>query len=310
MKIVSRLIRTSRRYVRRKLLELLVITLPKISREQLIELGRRNNTISVVEEEYVCEIPPQPNSLTALRFGNLVGRHKIPCFFGIVLSDIRLIGPYGIPVTRSGKIVLEPIAESWLPTVLRRTINELGIFRLTTEYLLAIFPRLNNRRSDIPFAAHLLCRGAERPGRGPVYGHWFGEQIPQLRAIEAIQEESAQEIKLIIDGDSTDWQTDSLEMIGYQSSSIIKHSSPGVRVKKLVISSLRHVHSTNMELDPKARQWAARRVRESASVNAERYSDSNRKVAYLRTNQRDRAIVNISEIRETLLEYGYFEDSD
>lgn len=312
MKRVKRFLKTLLLLIRGKLLQLLVKMLPKISRESLIKVGYQKKTITVVEEEYVCEIPEPEDPHTKERFSHLIGTHRIPAFFGVILEDVRLIGPYGIPVARSGRIVVEPLAERWLPHVLWVTIKELGFARLLREYFLAIWPLSSKSQAEISFAAHLLCRGSgwELGGVGPVYGHWFGEQIPQLRAIEAIQEETEAQIKLLINRDPASWQVESLEMLGYNPSTLIEHRTPGVRVRKLVVSSLRHVHSSQMELDPKARRWAGERIRNAASLEPRASATQQKKVAYLRTNKLRRVVANIIDVRDVLSDFRFVEDED
>lgn len=290
------------------LLRLVSALVPQISRDHLLAEGLKNDSAAIVEESYICEIPKPEDPLTDRRFHHLIGKHKISPFFGIVLKDVRLIGPYGIPVTRSGKVVMEPIARRWFPNVLGVTLRELGLSRLALEYLFAVFPILDRSRTEIPFAAHLLCRGADwLSGRGPIFGHWLGEQIPQLRAIEKIQEKSGRKFALLINRKPASWQLESLALLGYNKSDILEHDKPGVRVRELVISSLRNVHSRGMELDPRARMWASERLR--GAVNGD-VTPGPQRIAYLRTNQPLRTAANIIDLRATLSETNFVEDKD
>lgn len=291
-----------------RLIAWVIPLIPKVSREHLLSQGRKSGYLTVVEQEYVCEIPLPNDALARQRFSHLTGKHIVPPFFGIILQDVRLIGPYGIPVTRSGRLVVEPILASWLPHVLKVTIRELGLTRLAFEYFLAVFPIFQRAAEKIDFAAHLICRGADwQPGRGAIYGHWFGEQIPQLRAIEKIQEKTERRIKLIINRDAASWQLESLEMLGYGSSDLIEHLTPGARVQNLVISSLRNVHSQGMELDPRARRWASERLVTSLQG---RRSKGPERIAFLRTEQIRRTTANITDVREELANANFVEDED
>ncbi len=274
-------------------------------------MGHQKNSITVVEGEYVCEIPEPEDPMTRVRFSRFVGTHKIPAFFGVIMEDVRVVGPYGIPITRSGRVIVEPLSERWLPHVLGVTLKELGLVGFLREYLLAIWPLFSKSQAEVSNAAHLLCRGAgwQRGGRGPVYGHWFGEQIPQLRAIEAIQEKTKAPIKLLINRKPASWQIESLEMLGYDANTLIEHSRPGVRVRHLVISSLRNVHSRGMELDPKARRWGAERIGQSVSREARKHAREEN-VAYLRTNQSTRTVANMGDLRNVLSQSGFVEDKD
>jgi len=276
-----------------------------------MRLGYKNKTLTVVEDKYVYEIPIPVQKEAKELFGHLAGFREVEVFFGVTIEHVRVIGSYGVPITRSGRVVVEPFGDRWLPHVLTHTITSLGILKFLREYLLALMPFLPRLGQVIPFGAHLLARGADwsQGGKGPNYGHWFAEQIPQLRAIEAVQDLTEEEIVLLINHHPANWQLESLHLLGYETDSIRQLNGSGVQVRKLVISSLRAVHSKGMQFDPKARRWAAERLRESVrKSNSERPIRT--KVAYFRTNQKTRTVANISDARKLLQEFGFIEDED
>ena len=128
-------------------IKFLVLILPKINREKLIKIGKKKNTICIVEERYEVSIKTPSQSLAKERFKNSYGQKKVDCFFGVKVKDVRLIGPYGIPFTRKGQVILEPISKSWLNRVLAITIIQLGLFGFFREFLLAIFPIFASKRT-------------------------------------------------------------------------------------------------------------------------------------------------------------------
>jgi len=296
---------------RRRLIAFLIRVVPKMTREELIELGYQKRTLSVVEDKYVSEIPLPEQQEARELFGHLSGPREVGAFFGVTLDDVRVVGPYGVPITRSGRVVVEPFGDRWLPKVLRDTVTTLGIFGFLREYLLAVTPLLRRAGNDKPFCAHLLARGADWSpgGNGPNYGHWIAEQIPQLRAIEAIQKMTPEKIVLLINHHPAIWQLESLQLLGYDSDSIEHVNSPGVQIGKLVVSSLRAMHSRGMEFDPKARRWAAERLRSSVALRQSKRPVA-RKVAYFRTQQRTRTVANITDGRKVLRQFGFIEDED
>lgn len=164
---------------------LVVIAIPKVSRDQLVALGRKKNSLTVVEPEYVVDIPVPRDSLSRRRFGSIERRVKVSPFFCVGLFDVTLIGPLGLPFTRHGRLVVEPISDRVLPAALALTIRELGFWRFFLEWILSMFPllRLEPCR-ELPSGAHLHSTGSTGNPITPVYGSWFWEQMPQIRAIE------------------------------------------------------------------------------------------------------------------------------
>ena len=186
-------------------------------------------------------------------------------FFGIKIKDVRLIGPYGIPFTRRGQIILEPISKSWLNHVMIITITQLGLFGFLKEFLLALFPIFDSKKNFLKLGAHLICRGAksiifDNKQPQPIFGHWLGEQLPQLRGIEGIFSKFDISCPLIINKNPKIWQIESLELMGYKKNDVYEFTQKGLRVGEIIIASLRNVHSRQTEFDPKARKWAAKRL--------------------------------------------------
>lgn len=296
---------------RRKLISLLVRVIPRITRVELIKIGNESGTLKIVEDAYVGEIPLPEQPKARELFGHLNGLREVDAFFGVTLEDVRLVGPYGVPITRSGRVVVEPFGDRWLPHVLRQTVTTLGVLGFLREYVRALLPLLRKGGQEIQFGAHLFARGADWSprGDGPNYGHWIAEQIPQLRAIEAIQNITKEKITILINQRPASWQLESLQLLGYGADDIEQHNKPGIQIGTLVISSLRAVHSRGMEFDPKARRWAAERLGSSVRV-AQSEHPVGRNVAYFRTQQKTRTVANIMDGRKVIQGFGFVEDED
>lgn len=278
----------------------LALLVPKIKREALIEVGKAEGTFFSVEPSYVARVGAEQYKHLPDKLQQLCGDYVVPEFFSVVLEDIVLIGPFGLPVTRSGRIVLEPISLRWLPTVLKETARELGVSRLLLEYLRCVFPALwgHRRAPSIEFAAHLYCRAAAWPTGGPVFAHWFGEQMPQLRGIFRISESVGELPTVLLNPRPNRWQYHSLLAAGVPLSAIREVTEPSVRVERLVVTSLRNVHSTGMEFDPRARRW----VRDLLSADHPRHSGSTR-LAVLRQSQESRRPSNLFEVEKVLKKF-------
>ena len=137
---------------------ILIKIIPKINRNELIKIGERKNSIHIVENAYDFLIKKPKQELAKKRFRNIIGLKKIDFFFGIILDDIRLIGPYGLAFTRSGKIVLETSTIESLKSALRLTIQKIGLIGFLKQYIFAIFPFLDFKGKSLAFGAHLICR--------------------------------------------------------------------------------------------------------------------------------------------------------
>lgn len=292
-------------------IKLIVFIIPKIDREKLIKIGKKKNTICIVEEQYEVLIKEPKQSLAKKRFRNSYGERKVDCFFGVKIKDVRLIGPYGIPFTRRGEVILEPISRSWLNHTLKVTITKLGLIGFLKEYFFAIFPIFDSKKKFLKIGAYLLCRGAksivaESKQLEPVFGHWLGEQLPQLRGIEGIFSKFNISCPLIINKHPKDWQIESLKLMGYKKKDVYELNQDGLRVGEIIISSLRNVHSRQTEFDPKARQWAAKRLQSNfEKLNfKEKYKKN---ICLFRQNEKNRRISNYEVIKKITLKNNYYE---
>lgn len=295
------------------LVKLSLSILPKIGRENLVKTGKQNNTICIVENEYETTIKEPDQFLAKKRFKNSYGIKKTDCFFGIKINDIRLIGPYGIPFTKSGKIIIEPISKSWLFHAFRMTIIHIGFFGFLKQYILAIFPTLESKKKFLKTGGYLLCRGSksnisEKKPPEPIFGHWLGEQLPQIRGIEGVSKKINKKFPLIINKSPKDWQIESLELMGYNRKDIYEYNQVGLRVGEIIIASLRNTHSRETEFDPKARKWAAKRLQSKlVNLNLSNYDKKN--IFLFRQNEKTRRVSNYKSVKNALLELNYHESS-
>lgn len=238
----------------------LLRAIPQMSRADLFRVAQDSGDLCVVQETYEMDLPLIADSLSRARFSKHQGLRRVEPFFGALLRDARLIGPYAIPFTQRGELVVEPFGERWLKKVIRETIRELGIRGFLFQYALS-FKALSWMTSPkFPLLGYLIPRATQDPGDAQ-FGHWMCEQLPQLRAIEAIEEKLGASIPLLLNRNLRDWQIETLRMMGRSPDQFVRHQSKGYRVGTIVISSLRNVHSRGMEFDPVARKWASQRLR-------------------------------------------------
>ena len=255
----------------------------------------------MITQEYLWE-PDSPQKTT-----NVVGLNtiEVQAFKVWKFKNVRLIGPHGIPVDHRGRILVEPISLKYLPAAIRGTINQIGMFGFFVEYLRALFPALRLRsEAAVELGFHLYNRAANWRGQGPVFGHWLGEQLPQIHAYLA--EQSLVHFKLLINPSPASWQLETLEMLGIQASKILVATTPGVQVRELAIASLRNVHSQGSEFDPIARRQAGELLRSASKLGGA--ARDTRRVFDLRHGKgEDRRILNYAEVKLALENRGYCE---
>ena len=157
--------------------------------------------------------------------------------------------------------------------------------------------------------AYLICRGArslvfENKQPQPVFGHWLGEQLPQLRGIEGIFSKFNISCPLIINKNPNDWQLESLELMGYKKNDTYELTQKGLRVGEIIIASLRNVHSRQTEFDPKARKWAAKRLQSNfREINFEFNNKKN--ISLFRQNEKNRRISNYEDVKKIIYKHYY-----
>ena len=140
--------------LKNKLFIFLIYIIPKINRQKLIEIARENNSLEIVEDEYECFIKEPLQKLSKKRFKNHIGPKKVECFFGAVIKNVRLIGPFGLPFTSRGQIILETTTLKSFSNNLKSTIKLLGIIGFFKEYFLAIFPFFEKKDHSLKWGAH------------------------------------------------------------------------------------------------------------------------------------------------------------
>jgi hypothetical protein len=290
------------------ILKILNIIIPKIERNTLISIGKKKKSICIVEDAYEFIVQEPEQELAKKRFKDSCGPRNVDCFFGIVLNDVRLIGSFGLAVTRYGQVITEPISK-YLKEILRVTIQDLGLLGFLKEYFLAIFPFFISKKKFLDEGALLYCRGSKKVilknkvYTTPVFGHWMLEQLPQLQAIEeVIKKKDLNNCKLIINRSPEEWQIETLRLMGHHKDKILTMPKNGLRVGRLIISSLRNTGSKpgRMELDPKARQWAAKRL-QSNYINTNLNNISLKKnICLFRQDVPSRRIKNIDNVKKII----------
>ena len=265
-----------------------------VSREDMIggeKLVKRN-----LRKSY--EFNPQytPTLNNDIRFDELPVSIYVDPFYLFEVDQVSLIGPYGLPVTRYGRILQETSQGSVIKCVFR-TVSLLGFVEFIKLYISVFFPR---SKMDLECAFHLVPRHGYGPNQ-PNYSHWILENLPQLFALDSIADQSP---KIVVNQTMTKWQRESLCSMGLDLNSIVPLSKSIIHVRKLYLSSMRSATSSNSERDPRGRSWAMNRLK---SAGTDDYKVVKRKHTFLSRQDLARGFITNMKALEVLLDKYDFE---
>ena len=272
----------------------IVALIPTISRERLIADARRRDACHVIEPAYET---PSPSG---------EGMTRVSEFVVLTVPDVLLVGSAGLPVTRSGRVIKEPVSSPrghlYLPAV-ERAVAELGLWRLLQ---LVWFPRRARRAAEFPSIAagvHVITRASPRPG-GSQYAHWFLEQAAQIVAVETVRHSLPADLVYVTNADVAPYQADLFDALDVPSADVRPHADVVLRCESLVIATLRNGHSVGSEYDPRsARRLRSRLARLAGeSPVGTGAGAAPRLVAILRAGERKRRAVNLEAVERVLKE--------
>lgn len=281
-----------RRHLRRWGLLPLLVLIPTVSREQLIADARRRGACHVIEPTYETRAPSGS------------GETRVGEFVVVSVNDVLLVGSSGLPVTRSGRVIKEPVSSprgNLYPPAIERAVSELGLWRLLK---LIWQPRRSRRDGDFPSIAagvHVITRASPRPG-GSQYAHWFLEHAAQLVAIDAIRPSLPDRLMFVTNAEVAPYQADLFDALEIPPVQVHGHTDLVLHCEELVIATLRNGHSIGSEYDPHAYRRVRARLTEVARTPARENSTSAppRLVAMLRAGERKRRATNPEAVQRLI----------
>ena len=256
-------------------------------------LSNDSNDVEILRNEYIFSPKCTDSEINLYRYSERCETTKISPFFCCRISNVTLIGPYGIPVTRSGKIIQETTQETVFKYI-RRTIHYLGLFEVIRQYLIAILPiRKNNLESGF----HLVPRHGYMADN-PNYCHWLLEDLPKIFAYSFIDKE----IKIITNKTHHTWQTESLELMGFSNKNVYHHDNHGTRVRNFYVTNMRSASSRNSERDPIGRAWVAKKI--INGISDIQLTTKKKRIFISRQDSGSRFITNMHEIEKVLCKHN------
>ena len=282
----KRLRRTLRRWRTIAVLALL----PTVSRERLIAEARRRGACHVIEPAYTTPAPDGTGSLA------------VSAFVVVTVPDVLLVGPGGLPVTRDGRIIKEPVAAPrghlYLPAV-ERAVAQLGLLRLLRMVWFSRWARSRGELPSIAAGVHVITRAGPRSG-GSQYAHWFLEHAAQLAAVETVRPELPADLVHVTNADVAPYQTDLFELLGVTVERIVPHVEPVLHVGQLIVATLRNGHSTGSEYDPHTYRRVRARLTGRRPPTTERTTTGPTLVAMLRAGERKRRTLNLDAVQDVV----------
>lgn len=167
------------------------------------------------------------------------------------VRNAELVGSTAIGLDRDRNILLETTIPHFLELDTRLTKA------LTTRSLfLRVVPLRRKRYLNTACSlAHLW---------NPNYWHWMADTLTRLEGVEHYKAETGRDVKLVIASKPKRWQLQSLQLLGYTSEDLIHCNQFNLRVKRLIVPSIRrydfrkHYHGF---VSAQACRWVAQRMR-------------------------------------------------
>ncbi len=112
----------------------------------------------------------------------------------VVLEDVILFGPYGIPITSDFKVIESSLGTTnFAKSRLRYTFKQYGLIKICYEYFRTRF--LNKNYVDETIAYLIPRHGWPAL---PNYGHWLCENLPQIEIIRQWELDNDHKLKLLL----------------------------------------------------------------------------------------------------------------
>jgi capsular polysaccharide biosynthesis protein len=210
--------------------------------------------------EYVSYDEPETLELTAPdtdrplrgRIAERVGTHTLSQPFVCSLPNCKLVGKYPVAVTESGDVPVEAVVR---PAVLLRNV----VFSAVGAASRPSLP-IETLRSDAHLDTACLLYNYWSSG----FFHWTFECLTRIEGVERYEAETGRDVTLVLGPDPSEWQLQTLELIGYGESDWVRWSETSATVDRLVVPSVRR----ETVLSPAAVKWLRGRVRERVQSDA------------------------------------------
>lgn len=225
-------------------------------------------------------------------------RYSVECHepFVVELPNITIFGPHALARTSDRKLPLE----------VKSNLRDRGgsfdaMFRSTLRW----FGRVSTLRNIIKpgssgqnfEVASSILTG--RKNTTPGYGHWLVEILPRIRGIKHYQKQKGRNPTILVNPNITDWQIETLELVGVDTSDLIKWEGGQASVDRYVLPMWAKSEWCTSDID-----WIREQIENG--VEYENHLDRFSSRIYIsRENMNRRQVINRGELIDTISEYGF-----
>jgi hypothetical protein len=260
-----------------------------VNREELAKDSDKYHVLQFgSEEKLVINKPDRSFILDDFpRFTSKIGTYDLKQPFVSEVMNAELVGPAAVGFDREGNLISETVIpgqrafEIGLP-VRTFVLNKLPNFGL---------PQLGT-----------VCSFANSFSLN--YFHWVIDFLLQLEGLEYYQEETGRKPNLLINSHPTNWQKESLWLLGYEPNDCIEWQWNWSKVKaeRLVVPSFRHEQGL---VPPTACQWLRQRILSNLpELESQKLSFSSR-IYISRRQNTGRYVINEEEVLAALKPLGF-----
>lgn len=239
--------------------------------------------------KYEGVVENTPDMLT-----DVEGRKTTPERVASVFYDVYIVG--STPVVSSGGRYILPASVGTKFHHGSRDRREIGRSLGAWKTIRGNFLRQD---PDKIIDEGFLLHGSRRLG----VGNWFDETLSKLRVFEEYKRLSDSDPDLIIPNNLTEYQEQSLNILGYETDGCIQYGGGPVRVKRLVVPSHRF-RSAGAEFcpSPSDMNWLRNRFLDAVEPSGEEFED---RIYVSREDADRRRVVNKDEVVDCMDSLGF-----
>lgn len=262
--------------------------LQMVTREQLAREIDKYHTLSFGNEESI--LAPEP-----------VGVEDVPEIVHPIIGQVTLQKPFVAEVRNVQLVGIAAIGFDAQDRILAETIwptepNTVPPFE--DLHVQTFIVKKTAREANVQF--DLACSLVNRFNK--VYGHWMIDCLMRLEGLEYYEKQTGQKSVLIISPNPTQWQVDSLKLLGYESDDYIEWNHKKVNVQKLIVPSLRRQGGWT---EPSACQWLKERMLSNLPAGETPRFPISPRIYIARPKGAGRQIINEEEVLEVLSPLGF-----
>jgi capsular polysaccharide biosynthesis protein len=131
------------------------------------------------------------------------------------------------------------------------------------------------------------------------------EYLPKLRLFELYQEETGEEISILVESDPRDFVCNTLEAAGYDSTQYTEWNKLETRTQKLIVTTHRPHLLSNYNLSIRDLDWLRDRIRSNVSSSNTNSHTPNKIYISRQEANKGRKVINQSQLNIILRKHGF-----